>query len=200
MPTRCARAVPALPARLARGAPRARSWRSAQRRRPRRAPEALRRGIGRCLRRCSREVVIFAVTGMRLREYSESSRSDGAVAIAHPLARDAVLRHFGHKDSSSVSVQGDSIKKYSSSTTRPSPRFVSAEGQEHRPARERHRRLEDHFGHGPRIDIGMRLKAVQPYLRVRDVLANYSDGVSDLRCLRWSLRRSGRGGAVPRRA
>jgi glucose-1-phosphate cytidylyltransferase len=134
------------------------------------------------------KVVIFCGgLGMRLREYSESVPKPMVPVGYRPILWHVMryYAHFGHKEFIlCLGYKGDSIKKYFLEYDETvSNDFVFSEGG------RKVDLLASDIGDwkitfvdtGLTSNIGMRLKAVQPYLSGEEMfLANYSDGVSDL--------------------
>ncbi len=134
------------------------------------------------------KVVIFCGgLGMRLREYSETIPKP-MVPIGYRPILWHVMRyyaHFGHKDFIlCLGYKGDSIKKYFLEYDETvSNDFVMSEGGKKIDLLASD--IDDwkiaFVETGLNSNIGMRLKAVQPFLGEEEMfLANYSDGVSDL--------------------
>jgi glucose-1-phosphate cytidylyltransferase len=134
------------------------------------------------------KVVLFCGgLGMRLRDYSESIPKP-LIPVGYRPILWHVMRyyaHFGHKDFIlCLGYKADSIKQYFLKYEETiSNDFVMSEGG----------RKVDLLGSdihdwkitfvdtGLSSNIGMRLKAVEPFLKGEEMfLANYSDGVSDL--------------------
>jgi glucose-1-phosphate cytidylyltransferase len=127
------------------------------------------------------KVVIFCGgLGMRLREYSETIPKP-MVPIGYRPILWHVMRyyaHFGHKEFIlCLGYKGDSIKKYFLEYDETvSNDFVMSEGG---------KKIDDwkitFLDTGLNSNIGMRLKAAQPFVESDEMFfANYSDGVSDL--------------------
>ncbi len=134
------------------------------------------------------KVVIFCGgLGMRLREYSESIPKPMVTVGYRPILWHVMryYAHFGHKEFIlCLGYKGDSIKQYFLKYDETiSNNFVMTEGG---------RRVDllasdiqdwkiTFVDTGLNANIGMRLRAVQPFLEGEETfLANYSDGVSDL--------------------
>jgi glucose-1-phosphate cytidylyltransferase len=134
------------------------------------------------------KVVIFCGgLGMRLREYSETIPKP-MVSIGYRPILWHVMRyyaHFGHKDFIlCLGYKGDSIKKYFLEYEETvSNDFVMSEGGKRIDllASDIHDWKITFVDTGLNANVGMRLKAAQPFVEGEDMfLANYSDGVSDL--------------------
>jgi len=134
------------------------------------------------------KVVLFCGgLGMRLRDFSENIPKP-MVAVGYRPILWHVMRyyaHFGHKDFIlCLGYKADSIKKYFLDYDETiSNDFVLSEGG--RKVDLLASDIQDwkitFADTGLNSNIGMRLKAVQPFLRDEEMfLANYSDGVSDL--------------------
>ena len=134
------------------------------------------------------KVVIFCGgLGMRLREYSESIPKPMVPVGYRPILWHLMryYAHFGHKDFIlCLGYKADSIKQYFLKYDETvSNDFVMSEG-----GRKIHLLASDiqdwnitFVDTGLNSNIGMRLKAVQPFLKGEEMfLANYSDGLSDL--------------------
>jgi glucose-1-phosphate cytidylyltransferase len=134
------------------------------------------------------KVVIFCGgLGMRLREYSESVPKPMVPVGYRPILWHVMryYAHFGHKEFIlCLGYKGDSIKKYFLEYDETvSNDFVFSEGGKKVDllASDIHDWKITFVDTGFSSNIGMRLKAVQPYLKGEEIfLANYSDGVSDL--------------------
>jgi len=134
------------------------------------------------------KVVIFCGgLGMRLREYSESIPKPMVTVGYRPILWHVMryYAHFGHKDFIlCLGYKGDSIKKYFLEYDETvSNDFVFSEGGKKVDllASDIHDWKITFVDTGLTANIGMRLKAVQPYLLGEEMfLANYSDGVADL--------------------
>ena len=134
------------------------------------------------------KVVIFCGgLGMRLREYSESIPKPMVPVGYRPILWHVMryYAHFGHKEFIlCLGYKGDSIKKYFLEYDETvSNDFVFSGGGKKIDLLASD--IDDwkitFVDTGLSSNIGMRLKAVQPYLRGEEMfLANYSDGVSDL--------------------
>ena len=134
------------------------------------------------------KVVIFCGgLGMRLREYSESIPKPMVPVGYRPILWHVMryYAHFGHKEFIlCLGYRADTIKKYFleyDETT--SNDFVLSEGGKKVDllASDIHDWKITFVDTGMSSNIGMRLKAVQPYVEGEEMfLANYSDGVSDL--------------------
>src|SRR5260370_11094916 len=132
-------------------------------------------------------VICCGGVGMRLREYSESVPKPMVPVGYRPILWHVMryYAHFGHKDFIlCLGYKGDSIKKYFLEYDETvSNDFVFSEGG------RKVDLLASDIGDwkitfvdtGLTSNIGMRLKAVQPYLSGEEMfLAHYSDRVSDL--------------------
>jgi glucose-1-phosphate cytidylyltransferase len=134
------------------------------------------------------KVVIFCGgLGMRLREYSESIPKPMVTVGSRPILWHVMryYAHFGHNEFIlCLGYRGDSIKQYFLKYDETiSNDFVMREGG---------RRVDlltsdiqdwkiTFVDTGLSANIGMRLRAVEPFLEGEDTfLANYSDGLSDL--------------------
>jgi glucose-1-phosphate cytidylyltransferase len=134
------------------------------------------------------KVVLFCGgLGMRLRDYSESIPKPMVVLGYRPILWHIMryYAHFGHKDFIlCLGYRADSIKQYFLKYDETvSNDFVMSDGG---------RRIElltsdiqdwkiTFVDTGLHSNIGMRLKAVQPFLEGEEMfLANYTDGVTDL--------------------
>ena len=134
------------------------------------------------------KVVIFCGgLGMRLREYSESVPKPMVPVGYRPILWHVMryYAHFGHKEFIlCLGYKGDSIKRYFMDYDETvSNDFVFSEGGKKVDLLASD--IDDwkitFVDTGLSSNIGMRLKAVQPYLSGDEMfLANYSDGVSDL--------------------
>jgi glucose-1-phosphate cytidylyltransferase len=134
------------------------------------------------------KVVLFCGgMGMRLREYSDSVPKPMVPLGYRPILWHVMryYAHFGHKDFIlCLGYKADSIKKYFLEYDETvSNDFVFSDGG------KKVDLLASDIGDwkitfvdtGLASNVGMRLKAVQPYLEGEEMfLANYSDGVSDL--------------------
>jgi glucose-1-phosphate cytidylyltransferase len=124
---------------------------------------------------------------MRLREYSETIPKP-MVTIGYRPILWHVMRyyaHFGHKDFIlCLGYKGDSIKKYFLEYDETvSNDFVMSEGGKKIDllGSDIHDWTITFVDTGLNANIGMRLKAAQPFVEGEEIfLANYSDGVSDL--------------------
>jgi glucose-1-phosphate cytidylyltransferase len=134
------------------------------------------------------KVVLFCGgLGMRLRDYSESIPKP-LVHVGYRPILWHVMRyyaHFGHKDFIlCLGYKADSIKQYFLKYDETiSNDFVMSEGGRKVDllASDIHDWKITFVDTGLNSNIGMRLKAVEPFLKGEDMfLANYSDGVSDL--------------------
>jgi glucose-1-phosphate cytidylyltransferase len=134
------------------------------------------------------KVVIFCGgLGMRLREYSETIPKPMVTVGYRPILWHVMryYAHFGHKDFIlCLGYKGDSIKKYFLDYDETvSNDFVISEGGKKVDllSSDIHDWKITFVDTGLTSNIGMRLKAVQPFLRGEELfLANYSDGLSDL--------------------
>jgi glucose-1-phosphate cytidylyltransferase len=134
------------------------------------------------------KVVIFCGgLGMRLREYSENIPKPMVPVGYRPILWHVMryYAHFGHKDFIlCLGYKGDTIKKYFLEYDETqSNDFVLSQGgkQVDLLASDIHDWKITFVDTGLNSNIGMRLKAVQPFLEGEEMfLANYSDGVSDL--------------------
>jgi glucose-1-phosphate cytidylyltransferase len=124
---------------------------------------------------------------MRLREYSESIPKPMVTVGYRPILWHVMryYAHFGHKDFIlCLGYKGDSIKKYFLEYDETvSNDFVFSDGGKKVDllASDIHDWKITFVDTGLTSNIGMRLKAVQPYLNGEEMfLANYSDGVADL--------------------
>jgi glucose-1-phosphate cytidylyltransferase len=134
------------------------------------------------------KVVIFCGgLGMRLREYSENIPKPMVPVGYRPILWHVMryYAHFGHKEFIlCLGYKGDSIKKYFMEYDETvSNDFVFSGGGKNVEllASDIHDWKITFVDTGLTSNIGMRLKAVQPYLRGEETfLANYSDGLSDL--------------------
>ena len=134
------------------------------------------------------KVVIFCGgLGMRLREYSEAIPKPMVPVGYRPILWHVMryYAHFGHKDFIlCLGYKADTIKQYFLRYDETiSNDFVLSEGG--RKVDLLASDIQDwritFVDTGLTSNIGMRLKAVQPYLEGEETfLANYSDGVSDL--------------------
>jgi len=134
------------------------------------------------------KVVIFCGgLGMRLREYSEAIPKPMVPVGYRPILWHLMryYAHFGHKDFIlCLGYKGDSIKRYfleyEETVTND---FVMREGGKKIEllGSDIHDWNITFVETGMNANIGMRLKAVQPYVEKEEMfLANYSDGLSDL--------------------
>ena len=134
------------------------------------------------------KVVIFCGgLGMRLREYSESIPKPMVPLGYRPILWHVMryYAHFGHKDFIlCLGYKADTIKKYFLEYDETvSNDFVLSEGGKKVDllASDIHDWKITFVDTGMSSNIGMRLKAVQPYVEGEEMfLANYSDGLSDL--------------------
>lgn len=134
------------------------------------------------------KVVIFCGgLGMRLREYSESIPKPMVPVGYRPILWHLMryYAHFGHNEFIlCLGYKGDSIKKYFLEYDETvSNDFVMTEGGKkvELVASDIQDWKITFVDTGMSANIGMRLKAVEPYLAHDDMfLANYSDGLSDL--------------------
>jgi glucose-1-phosphate cytidylyltransferase len=134
------------------------------------------------------KVVIFCGgLGMRLREYSENIPKPMVPVGYRPILWHVMryYAHFGHKDFIlCLGYKGDTIKRYFLEYDETqSNDFVLSQGgkQVDLLASDIHDWKITFVDTGLNSNIGMRLKAVQPFLAGEEMfLANYSDGVSDL--------------------
>jgi glucose-1-phosphate cytidylyltransferase len=134
------------------------------------------------------KVVIFCGgLGMRLREYSENIPKPMVPVGYRPILWHVMryYAHFGHKDFIlCLGYKGDTIKRYFLEYDETqSNDFVLSQGgkQVDLLAKDIHDWKITFVDTGLNSNIGMRLKAVQPFLEGEEMfLANYSDGVSDL--------------------
>ncbi len=134
------------------------------------------------------KVVLFCGgLGMRLRDYSESIPKPMVQVGYRPILWHVMryYAHFGHKDFIlCLGYKADTIKQYFLKYDETiSNDFVISEGG--RKVDLLASDIQDwritFVDTGLNSNIGMRLKAVQPFLRDEEMfLANYSDGVSDL--------------------
>ena len=155
------------------------------------------------------KVVIFCGgLGMRLREYSETIPKPMVPVGYRPILWHVMryYAHFGHKEFIlCLGYKGDSIKKYFLEYDETvSNDFVMSEGGKKVDllASDIHDWKITFVDTGLNSNIGMRLKAVQPFLEGEEMfLANYSDGVSDLPlpAMIDYFRGAGRGGLLRRR-
>src|ERR1700751_4732787 len=125
--------------------------------------------------------------GMRLREYSETIPKPMVTIGFRPILWHVMryYAHFGHKDFIlCLGYKGDSIKKYFLEYDETvSNDFVMSDGgkQIDLLASDAHDWKITFVDTGLNANIGMRLRAVQPFVANEEMfLANYSDGVSDL--------------------
>jgi len=134
------------------------------------------------------KVVIFCGgLGMRLREYSEAIPKPMVPVGYRPILWHLMryYAHYGHKEFIlCLGYRADTIKRYfldyEETVTND---FVLSEGGKRVDLLAKD--IQDwkitFVDTGLNANIGMRLKAVQPYLRGEEMfLANYSDGLSDL--------------------
>ncbi|HXK12005.1 MAG TPA: glucose-1-phosphate cytidylyltransferase [Vicinamibacteria bacterium] len=134
------------------------------------------------------KVVLFCGgLGMRLRDYSESIPKPMVQVGYRPILWHVMryYAHFGHKDFIlCLGYKADSIKQYFLKYDETvSNDFILSEGGRRVDllASDIHDWKITFVDTGLTANIGMRLRAVQPYLQGEDMfLANYSDGVSDL--------------------
>jgi glucose-1-phosphate cytidylyltransferase len=134
------------------------------------------------------KVVIFCGgLGMRLREYSENIPKPMVPVGYRPILWHVMryYAHFGHKDFIlCLGYKGDTIKKYFLEYDETqSNNFVLSQGgkQIDLLASDIHDWKITFVDTGINSNIGMRLKAVQPFVAGEEMfLANYSDGLSDL--------------------
>jgi glucose-1-phosphate cytidylyltransferase len=134
------------------------------------------------------KVVIFCGgLGMRLREYSESVPKPMVPVGYRPILWHLMryYAHYGHKDFVlCLGYKADTIKKYFLEYDETvSNDFVMSQGGKKVDLLASD--IQDwkitFVDTGMNSNIGMRLKAVQPYLEGEEMfLANYSDGLSDL--------------------
>jgi glucose-1-phosphate cytidylyltransferase len=134
------------------------------------------------------KVVLFCGgLGMRLRDYSESVPKPMVPVGYRPILWHVMryYAHFGHKDFIlCLGYRADSIKQYFLKYDETiSNNFVMSEGG--RKVDLLTSDIQDwkitFVDTGLNSNVGMRLKAVQPYLKGEEMfLANYSDGLSDL--------------------
>jgi glucose-1-phosphate cytidylyltransferase len=134
------------------------------------------------------KVVLFCGgLGMRLRDYSEAIPKP-LIPVGYRPILWHVMRyyaHFGHKDFIlCLGYKADSIKQYFLKYDETiSNDFVLSEGGRKIDllASDIHDWKITFVDTGLNANIGMRLKAVEPFLKGEEMfLANYSDGVSDL--------------------
>jgi glucose-1-phosphate cytidylyltransferase len=134
------------------------------------------------------KVVLFCGgLGMRLREYSESIPKPMVPVGYRPILWHVMryYAHYGHKDFIlCLGYKADSIKKYFLEYDETvSNDFVISEGGKKIDllSSDIHDWKITFVDTGLTSNIGMRLKAVQPFLGGEEMfLANYSDGLSDL--------------------
>src|SRR3954465_13444214 len=134
------------------------------------------------------KVVIFCGgLGMRLREYSENIPKPMVPVGYRPILWHVMryYAHFGHKDFIlCLGYKGDTIKKYFLEYDETqSNDFVLSQGgkQVDLLASDIHDWKITFVDTGLNSNIGMRLKAVQPFLEGEEMfLPIYSQGVSDL--------------------
>ena len=134
------------------------------------------------------KVVIFCGgLGMRLREYSETIPKPMVPVGYRPILWHVMryYAHFGHKDFIlCLGYKGDSIKKYFLDYDETvSNDFVFSDGGKRVEllASDIHDWKITFVDTGLTSNIGMRLRAVEPYLQGEECfLANYSDGLSDM--------------------
>jgi glucose-1-phosphate cytidylyltransferase len=134
------------------------------------------------------KVVLFCGgLGMRLREYSENIPKPLVPVGYRPIVWHVMryYAHFGHKEFIlCLGYRGDAIKKYFLEYDETiSNDFVLSDGGRKIDlvASDIHDWKITFVDTGLTSNIGMRLRAVQPYLKDDEMfLANYSDGVSDL--------------------
>jgi glucose-1-phosphate cytidylyltransferase len=135
------------------------------------------------------KVVLFCGgLGMRMREYSEAIPKPMVPIGYRPILWHVMkyYAHFGHRDFIlCLGYRGDTIKKYFRDYDEClSNDFVLSQGG--RSLELLHRDIDDwritFVDTGLTSNIGSRLKAVQKYLDGEEMfLANYSDGLSDVR-------------------
>jgi len=134
------------------------------------------------------KVVIFCGgLGMRLRDYSETIPKPMVPVGSRPILWHVMryYAHFGHKDFIlCLGYKGETIKRYFLDYDETvSNDFVISEGGKKVEllASDIHDWKITFVDTGLTSNIGMRLKAVQPFVRDDEMfLANYSDGLSDL--------------------
>jgi len=134
------------------------------------------------------KVVLFCGgLGMRLRDYSESVPKPMVPVGYRPILWHVMryYAHFGHKDFIlCLGYRADTIKQYFLKYDETvSNDFVLTDGGRKVDllASDIHDWKITFVDTGLNANIGMRLKAVQPYVQDEEMfLANYSDGVSDL--------------------
>jgi len=134
------------------------------------------------------KVVLFCGgLGMRLREYSENIPKPMVPVGYRPILWHVMryYAHYGHKEFIlCLGYRGDSIKKYFLEYDETqSNDFVLSQGgkQIDLLASDIHDWKITFVDTGLNSNIGMRLKATQPFLETEEMfLANYSDGLSDL--------------------
>lgn len=134
------------------------------------------------------KVVIFCGgLGMRLREYSENIPKPMVPVGFRPILWHVMryYAHFGHKDFIlCLGYKSDTIKKYFLEYDETvSNDFVFRDGGKKVDllASDIHDWTITFVDTGLNSNIGMRLKAVEPYVKDEEMfLANYADGVSDL--------------------
>ncbi len=134
------------------------------------------------------KVVLFCGgLGMRLRDFSETIPKPMVPVGDRPILWHVMryYAHFGHKDFIlCLGYKADSIKRYFLEYDETASNdFVFSEGGKKVDllASDIHDWKITFVDTGLSSNIGMRLKAVQPFLKDEQVfLANYSDGLSDL--------------------
>lgn len=134
------------------------------------------------------KVVIFCGgLGMRLREFSPNIPKPMVPVGYRPILWHVMryYAHFGHRDFIlCLGYRGDTIKKYFLEYDETvSNDFVISQGGKKIDllARDIHDWKITLVDTGLNANVGMRLKAVQPFVEGEEMfLANYSDGVSDL--------------------
>ena len=134
------------------------------------------------------KVVLFCGgLGMRLRDYSENIPKPMVPVGSRPILWHVMryYAHFGHKDFIlCLGYKGDTIKRYFLEYDETASNdFVMSEGGKTVDLLASD--IQDwkitFVDTGLNANIGMRLKAVQPFVRDEEMfLANYSDGLSDL--------------------
>lgn len=133
------------------------------------------------------KVVLFCGgLGMRLREYSDAIPKPMVPVGYRPILWHVMryYAHYGHKDFIlCLGYKADVIKKYflEYDETVSNNFVMSGGGKVDLLGSDTHDWKITFVDTGMNANIGMRLKAVQPYLQGEEMfLANYSDGVSDL--------------------
>jgi len=134
------------------------------------------------------KVVLFCGgLGMRLRDYSETTPKPMVTVGYRPILWHVMryYAHFGHKEFIlCLGYKADVIKRYFLEYDETSSNdFVMSEGGKKVDliSSDIHDWKITFVDTGLHSNIGMRLKAVQPYLQGEEMfLANYSDGVSNL--------------------